>query len=351
MMDLNVEIHGDASSLEECLDQFTVKEWLHGENMYKCDGCSDYVKAWKRLTIRWAPNILTIALKRFQSGQFGKLNKRVSFPGTLDLTPYMSEDGDDTNLYKLYAVVVHLDMLNASFFGHYICYTKDFCGNWYRIDDCKVMRVELEEVLSQGAYMLLYSRVSARPSCLRTSVTQGNDEQKSMNGEVEHCPKEQIQCVPGKESIKFPSRSVSLSLNGSLHSEIPRREFESSPGMNTDAVHGHEDGDVVKFKSNSSLSKEVSFYENKSCFQIDSEAIRINGVDMDRVNSIAVRENPENLDKISTQLCSSDMKEVPSCDKDLFVAASSEAAIEAASMKCGFFHPCGAHIIVMISRY
>lgn len=38
MMDLTVEIHGDAASLEECLDQFTAKEWLDGDNMYKCDG-------------------------------------------------------------------------------------------------------------------------------------------------------------------------------------------------------------------------------------------------------------------------------------------------------------------------
>lgn len=30
------------------------------------DRCNDYVKAWKRLTVRRAPNILTIALKRFQ---------------------------------------------------------------------------------------------------------------------------------------------------------------------------------------------------------------------------------------------------------------------------------------------
>lgn len=37
MMDLTVEIHGDAVSLEECLDQFTAKEWLQGDNMYKCD--------------------------------------------------------------------------------------------------------------------------------------------------------------------------------------------------------------------------------------------------------------------------------------------------------------------------
>lgn len=106
----------------------------------------------------------------------------------------MSEAGDGSDIYNLYAVVVHIDMLNASFFGHYICYIKDFRGNWYRIDDSKVdlsqwnfllffflvaayflafkllvssfvwhyiskvACVELEEVLSQGAYMLLYKR-------------------------------------------------------------------------------------------------------------------------------------------------------------------------------------------------
>lgn len=76
-----------------------------------------------------------------QSGRFGKLNKRVTFPETLDLGPYMSEPGGygTDDMYQLYAVVVHIDMLNASYFGHYICYTKDFHGNWYRIDDCKVI--------------------------------------------------------------------------------------------------------------------------------------------------------------------------------------------------------------------
>ena len=41
-------------------------------------------------------------------------------------------------MYNLYAVIVHLDMLNASFFGHYICYVKDLRGDWYRIDDSEV---------------------------------------------------------------------------------------------------------------------------------------------------------------------------------------------------------------------
>lgn len=82
-----------------------------------------------------------------QSGRFGKLNKRVAFPETLDLSPYMNEAGDGSDVYKLYAVVVHLDMLNASYFGHYICYTKDFHGNWYRIDDCKVILLPRHESL------------------------------------------------------------------------------------------------------------------------------------------------------------------------------------------------------------
>jgi ubiquitin carboxyl-terminal hydrolase 36/42 len=73
-----------------------------------------------------------------QSGKFGKLNKRVTFPEVLDVSPYMSDKGDRPPLYRLYAVVVHVDMLNASFFGHYICYVKDSQGLWYKIDDAKV---------------------------------------------------------------------------------------------------------------------------------------------------------------------------------------------------------------------
>ncbi|CAH1427581.1 unnamed protein product [Lactuca virosa] len=220
MMDLTVEIQGDAASLEECLDQFTAKEWLEGDNMYKCDGCNEYVLAWKRLSIHMPPNILTIALKRFQSGRFGKLNKRVTFPETLDLSPYMSEAADGNDKYRLYAVVVHVDMLNASYFGHYVCYTKDFSGNWYRIDDCKVDTVELDEVLSQGAYMLLYNRVSARESCLNPiKETSRKEELETPNSSQQKTP---VECSLAAESIdptnnnsNNPLSPISMSQNSS----------------------------------------------------------------------------------------------------------------------------------------
>lgn len=170
MMDLAVEIHGVVESLEDAIAQFTAAEMLDGDNKYKCDRCNAYVRAGKRLTVHEAPNILTIALKRFQSGKFGKLNKRVTFPKTLDMSPYMSGTNDDSPLYGLYAVVVHVDLLNASFFGHYICYVKDSNGVWYKIDDSKVKEVELEKVLAQKAYMLFYTRSGVR----KAPMTQGH---------------------------------------------------------------------------------------------------------------------------------------------------------------------------------
>lgn len=64
------------------------------------------------------------------------------------MSPYMSGTNDDSPLYGLYAVVVHVDLLNASFFGHYICYVKDSNGVWYKIDDSKVQHHYLREVLN-----------------------------------------------------------------------------------------------------------------------------------------------------------------------------------------------------------
>ncbi|XP_059624161.1 ubiquitin carboxyl-terminal hydrolase 17-like isoform X2 [Cornus florida] len=158
IMDLTVEIDGDIETLEEALAQFTATETLDGDNKYWCSRCRSYEKAKKTLTIMEAPNILTIVLKRFQSGNFEKLNKLVCFPEVLNMAPYMSETSDKYPTYSLYAVVVHLDIMNAALSGHYVCYVKDFQGEWFKIDDSMVIPVDLETVLLERAYMLLYAR-------------------------------------------------------------------------------------------------------------------------------------------------------------------------------------------------
>ncbi|KAL1224146.1 Ubiquitin carboxyl-terminal hydrolase 15 [Cardamine amara subsp. amara] len=163
IMDLTLEIYGWVESLQDALTQFTRPEDLDGENMYRCSRCAGYVRARKELSIHEAPNILTIVLKRFQEGRYGKINKCISFPEMLDMIPFMTRTGDVPPLYMLYAVIVHLDTLNASFSGHYISYVKDMRGNWFRIDDSEIHRVPMTQVMSEGAYMLFYMRSYPRP--------------------------------------------------------------------------------------------------------------------------------------------------------------------------------------------
>lgn len=50
----------------------------------------------------------------YQEGSYGKINKCITFPDILDMIPFMTGTDDIPPLYMLYAVVVHLDTLNAS---------------------------------------------------------------------------------------------------------------------------------------------------------------------------------------------------------------------------------------------
>ncbi|XP_071712014.1 ubiquitin carboxyl-terminal hydrolase 17-like [Rutidosis leptorrhynchoides] len=172
MMDLTVEIQGDIATLEDALDKFTSTEVLDGENKYKCSRCKSYEKAKKKLTLLEAPNVLTIALKRFQSGKYGKLNKSIQFPEILNMAPYVSGTSDKSPVYRLYGVVVHIDIMNAAFSGHYVCYVKNFENRWFKMDDIRVKEVDVQSVLTKGAYMLLYARCSPRaPRLIRSLLS------------------------------------------------------------------------------------------------------------------------------------------------------------------------------------
>ncbi|XP_073275530.1 ubiquitin carboxyl-terminal hydrolase 17-like [Primulina huaijiensis] len=181
IMDLSVEIGGDIGTLEEALHQFTRSEILDGENKYHCGRCKSYERAKKKLRVLEAPNVLTVALKRFQSGQYGKLYKVVKFPEVLNLAPYMSGTSDKSPIYRLYGVVVHLDSMNATFSGHYVCYLKNNGGRWFKADDMTVQTVGLEKVLSTAAYMLFYARCSPRYPKLRKSAMVPRETRKVQN--------------------------------------------------------------------------------------------------------------------------------------------------------------------------
>lgn len=222
MMDLTVEIEGNIETLEEALRQFTRTEVLDGENKYQCSRCKSYEKAKKKLTVLEAPNVLTIALKRFQSGKFGKLNKSIRFPEILNLAPCMSGTSDKSPIYRLYGVVVHLDIMNAAFSGHYVCYVKNIQNKWFKIDDSMVKPVDLDRVLTKGAYMLLYSRCSPRaPRSIRNIIMSHDAKLK----------KKQAEAVPSRVHATNSKPRSPLSGPGRGDS-IPHRRPENYPSWN-----------------------------------------------------------------------------------------------------------------------
>lgn len=173
ILDLSLEITR-ASTLTKALQRFTAVEYLDGENKYECENCRARVRASKRFWIESPPNVLTIHLKRFEFGAYGrKIDKHIKFPTLLDLTPYMRAPGRHRYEYNLYAVLVHAGHSTHS--GHYYSFIRAPSGLWHAMDDNHVRQVGENVVLQQRAYMLFYVRkVSPLPSQQQRQTTKKN---------------------------------------------------------------------------------------------------------------------------------------------------------------------------------
>ncbi|GMJ05368.1 ubiquitin-specific protease 15 [Hibiscus trionum] len=239
IMDLTLEIYGWVESLEDALTQFTTPEDLDGENMYRCGRCASYARARKQLRIHEAPNILTIVLKRFQEGKYGKINKCITFPDMLDMVPFMTGKGDIPPLYMLYGVVVHLDTLNASFSGHYVSYIKDLRGSWFRIDDTEVHPVSMNQVMSEDAYILFYTRSYPRP-------------QRAITEKTKQVPARHLASKMEKPSRQAQSKSSS-------HSVGPNLYPDSRPEIATGCINRNSNG-ILRQNANSNIHRVVEMY-------------------------------------------------------------------------------------------
>jgi ubiquitin C-terminal hydrolase len=103
--------------------------------------CKSLVVATKQLTIYDEPNVLVVHLKRFDAASYvggggSKITRHISFPMTLNLEPYCSQDRTGMSLkggvkgtppeYHLCGVVVHQVGWDTAKAGS-VCHTSDAC--------------------------------------------------------------------------------------------------------------------------------------------------------------------------------------------------------------------------------
>ncbi|KAJ0264049.1 Ubiquitin carboxyl-terminal hydrolase 25 [Hirschfeldia incana] len=172
IMDISLEI-SNSSSVKESLQKFFQPEILDGNNKYKCESCKKLVTARKQMSVLQAPNILVIQLKRFEGIFGGKIDKPISFGEILFLSTFMSKSSKDPQPeYKLFGIIVHSGFSPES--GHYYAYVKDSLNRWYCCNDASVTHSTLQEVLSEKAYILFFSRINQRPASAKNLVITSN---------------------------------------------------------------------------------------------------------------------------------------------------------------------------------
>lgn len=140
-------------SLIECLDLYTEKELLDGDNMYYNEKEDKKEKAYKSINFWSLPDVLVITLKRF-SNNLRKNNCFVDFPlEDLDMSPYVIGYNKSSYKYDLYAICNHGGGVMG---GHYTASVKKE-GQWYLFNDTQVSPIKQVEKNSRP-YCFFYRK-------------------------------------------------------------------------------------------------------------------------------------------------------------------------------------------------
>ncbi|XP_074038705.1 ubiquitin-specific protease 12/46 [Leptinotarsa decemlineata] len=144
--DLQVDIEQN-TSITHCLRCFSNTETLCSDNKFKCDNCSSYQEAQKRMRVKKLPVILALHLKRFkymeQYNRHIKVSHRVVFPLELRLFNTSDDAVNPDRLYDLVAVVIHCG--SGPNRGHYISIVKSH-GFWLLFDDDQVDKIDASTI-------------------------------------------------------------------------------------------------------------------------------------------------------------------------------------------------------------
>jgi len=148
---------GESVSIYDCLDLFTKKELLSGENKWYNEKTKKKEEVEIQNTLFRLPDILVITLGRFSENSRIKNKQIVTFPLTnLNLEPYCHPESNKHSKYELYAICNHIG--NDITGGHYNAFLKSK-HNWILCDDEHVTKLNIQDLCTSETYCLFYRSI------------------------------------------------------------------------------------------------------------------------------------------------------------------------------------------------
>ncbi|KAJ6752023.1 hypothetical protein OIU85_002444 [Salix viminalis] len=198
IMDISLDVL-NSNSVRDAMQKFFQPEILDGNNKYKCEN------------------------RDLRAYSVGRLISPIAFEEVLVLSSFMCKTSQDPQpKYNLFGTIVHSGCSLES--GHYYAYIKDTIGRWYCCNDSYVTLSTLQEVLSEKAYILFFSRTNQRPGSTDSAFTS--------NGDIPVTSK--IDRVPSSPPVKFGfvgnsgSKSALPSVNGKVDPKCQNKEMNGN---------------------------------------------------------------------------------------------------------------------------
>jgi len=249
--------------LEELFEAYTRVEQIDG---WACEKCNSRLGCDQSTYIKNKPNILVVYISRQKdTNRYGKIKRMVQFSEHFDLSPFLEVEEvpkRNRNLrYRLYGVVVHKDVNNSTFFGHYIAYVKSRT-TWFKMDDASVTRVTWSTVQDQQADLLFYAADQVDPVPWAEELDKQPEVQKTREGTNGIHP---APVIAGNGAVGVPVSANDGRMNGTSSSS--RLEFVTGTSSPTETSRPSDVTDTVTDAV--THSTEPRHQENSEAHQVE----------------------------------------------------------------------------------
>ena len=158
-------------TIYDCFEIYSQEKKLTGEKNFICSKCNRNVTPLQNIYPYSSPKYLILGIQRIKK-KFEDLteminntkdDRLVGYPlEEFDVTSYFLNDTilnkdnqDKKSIYNLKSIILHCGTIKKS---NYKTIVKNK-NNWYEIDDNEIKQIDINNVINQNAYILIYEKI------------------------------------------------------------------------------------------------------------------------------------------------------------------------------------------------